>query len=299
MFRFRTLWAALFAAVLAFSPTTARAAAPADIAAKADSRGEATRVYEQVLPATAWILSEKKENGKWVLMEATAWVVDAKGRLLVTNNHVVEDSRKMFIFFPAYKRGKLITDREWYAKNGKRIPVHTVVAEARKDLAVIQADEIPDGVTELPVAAESPEVGEAVFTVGNPHLEDDLFFGNRSTVRSVKRETMVTKQGGRFDGVRQETRFAISGGASGSPVVNAAGEVVGVVFAGEFTDEDEPATRAFSVDVSELRTVLTTAKQKLDAGDGGDEEKPRMKPREDGRTEGESHGKKPHPRTDD
>ena len=74
--------------------------------------------------------------------------------------------------------------------------------------------------------------------------------------------------------------MAISAGASGSPVLNADGEVVGVVFCGDFPKAGEPAIRTYSVDIVEVRTVLTVATKKL--GSGGNDEEPRF----DGQPEG-------------
>ena len=237
-------------------------------------------VYKQTLPSVAWVLTEKPDAKKPGMYEGTAWVVDRENRLLVTNHHVVDGAERVKVYFPQRRNGKLMTDREWYVRSGRGFRAKVVVADARRDLAVIRIDAMPEDVRELKLADGSPEVGDEVFTVGNPGLEDDLWVGNRSTVRSVKQETILTREGNRFEGTRQESKLAISPGASGSPVVNAAGEVIGVVFAGDFPKAGEPAARTFSVDVTEVRAVLAKART------AGPEEKPNE--RADGRPEGDS-----------
>lgn len=267
MFSIRKIWVAVVAVVVSLSPTLATPAQAADIGSKARSASEAG-VYDRIRPAVVWIVSIRDADGKITGAEGTAWVVDKQNRLLVTNNHVVEGSTRMLVFFPQWKDGKLITDREWYARHGKRIDVRTVVANPVKDLAVVQAEEMPEDAGELRLASNSSTTGDSVFTLGNPGHREELWIENRSVVRAVEWNVIVTKQGSRFEGVYQASGLAISGGASGSPVVNAAGEVVAVIFAGNAV-ENRPATLTVSVDVTELRKVVAAARDVQTARAGG------------------------------
>jgi S1-C subfamily serine protease len=245
----------------------------------ASGRGLAnSAVYKKTLPSVAWILTKEEDR----MMQATAWVVDVENRLLVTNHHVVAKAEKMVVFFPEYEGGKLITDREWYAENGTPIPARTVLASQTKDLAVIQVKELPEGAKALKLAEGSPEAGDLVYTVGNPGTKPNLWAGAASTVRKVERLSRKFDDTP-FDATAQESKLGIHKGASGSPVVNADGEVVGVIFGGDFRLDDNTLVKAYSVDVSEVRVVVGEARRPLVAGTtrrgGGHSEAEARRPR--------------------
>lgn len=221
-------------------------------AAKADPA-----IYKQTTPAVAWV-NTTEDGDKY---QATAWVVDKGNRLLVTNFHVAGKADSIELFFPVVLDGKLVTDRAWYKKNVRPVRAKLVLGAAQKDLAVIQAERLPDDVEELALAGTGPKVGDTVYTVGHPGNRSNLWNPATSTVAEVG-TAKVTIEGNTFNGRLSISRLPISQGASGSPVLNVKGEVVGVVFAGN-PNAKEPIVG--SVDVSEVRTLLTTAKAKLAA----------------------------------
>lgn len=235
----RTLFAAAAAFALAVSPmaTPAANANPTD----------ASAVYKQTLPGIACVIGETRGGAS----QGTGWVVDKANKLLVTNFHVVERCKNLVVFFPETKDGKLVAEVEWYKRNAKPIEARVVATAPKHDLAVIQVDSLPEAVKELKLAGDSPEPGSVIHTVGNPGSSQALWVYTNSNVRAVYRY--------RVDGVDArvvETSLAIDPGASGSPVVNAAGEVVAVIFA--YNPKGRLVT--LSVDVSEVKLVLEDAR---------------------------------------
>ena len=132
-------------------------------------------------------------------------IVDRKGFIL-TNNHVIDQATKIQVAMdgdPTKYSGKVIgTDQD-------------------TDLAVIKIE----ANRELPVAklgnSDGTQVGDWVLAFGSP-------FGLNSTVTagivSAKDRTTVGKQFQRFI----QTDAAINPGKSGGPLVNMAGEVIGI-----------------------------------------------------------------------
>lgn len=73
--------------------------------------------------------------------------------------------------------------------------------------------------TPIPIAPDSPDIGEDVFAIGNPHgLEHTLSRGIVS--------------GYRFEGKLIQTTAEITHGSSGGPLMNMKGEVVGITTSG-------------------------------------------------------------------
>ncbi len=82
-----------------------------------------SEIVEVLLQGTAHVEGTDETGQTWT---GTAWLVDARRRLLVTNDHVASPGRhgsalgavrELRLTFPAYRDGRLIHDVEWYQKN--------------------------------------------------------------------------------------------------------------------------------------------------------------------------------------
>jgi 2-alkenal reductase len=127
---------------------------------------------------------------------------------IVTNNHVVEDSERL----------------EVVLSNGTTLPATLVGVDPFADLAVVRAE------GELPTAAtwgdsDQLKPGETVIAIGSPLGE----FVNTVTVGviSATDRSIQTNPGFQLEGLLQ-TDAAINQGNSGGPLVNLAGQVVGI-----------------------------------------------------------------------
>jgi S1-C subfamily serine protease len=97
-----------------------------------------------------------------------------------------------------------------------------VGADARTDLAVVRAD--ARGLAAVSIAARRLAVGEIVVAIGNPlGFERSVTMG----VVSALHRNLPTPEGGLLEGLVQ-TDASINPGNSGGPLLDAAGEVVGV-----------------------------------------------------------------------
>jgi serine protease Do len=134
----------------------------------------------------------------------SGFVIDAAG-LILTNNHVVEDSADLKV--------RLANDREYQASIVGRDP--------KTDTALIRI-EAEDPLTPLPLGdSEVLEVGDWVVAIGNP-------FGLGNTVTSGIVSAKYRRIGiGDYDNFIQ-TDAAINPGNSGGPLLNTRGEVVGI-----------------------------------------------------------------------
>ena len=135
----------------------------------------------------------------------SGWILDAGG-LIVTNNHVVEGARTVSVTL----------------EDGRSFTADSVKTDAVADLAVlrIKASNLPT----LQIASDQLQVGQWVMAIGNA-----LGLGISATkgIVSAMNVTMSPGQGETLTGLIQ-TDAAINPGNSGGPMVNLAGQVVGI-----------------------------------------------------------------------
>jgi putative serine protease PepD len=135
-------------------------------------------------------------------------VVDERGHI-VTNYHVVENSRKLEVTL-------------W---NRKRYAAEITGVDPSSDLAVLKIAAPPADLTPIPFgAAKGLRVGQKVLAIGNPFgLDRTLTTG---VVSSLGRSIQASN-GRVIDNIIQ-TDAAINPGNSGGPLLNAKGEIIGV-----------------------------------------------------------------------
>jgi len=140
---------------------------------------------------------------------STGWVIDPRGRI-VTNYHVLEDK-------DAEEIGVMTFD-------GAVHPVRAVLAADREgDAAVVEIDMGNIELPALPLAGEA-QTGERIRVVGHP---DGRFYSlTEGIVSRVFREETADEKSHR---TWLTVTADYGGGSSGAPVLNTAGEVVGMV----------------------------------------------------------------------
>ncbi|PQO44250.1 serine protease [Blastopirellula marina] len=212
------------------------------------SRADST-VYEKTLKSTAWVLA--KTGGE--TSSGTGVLVDAEKKLLVTNFHVVGDARAAVIFFADLSEGKPQVERTHYLKNVKKLGIRgrVIAIDRKRDLALIELDKIPAGVTAISLSTDGIGPGEDVQSIGNPGSTDALWVYTSGTVRSVYQKQFRTGAG-EHDFKVVETQSPINSGDSGGPVVNNQGELVAI------SQAIAPKARlvSYSVDISEVKEFL-------------------------------------------
>ena len=135
-------------------------------------------------------------------------VIDSNGTIL-TNYHVVENAVKVQVSF----------------EKGQNVEAKVIGKDPSHDLAILR---IPtDGLTLHPLtlgSSSAAQVGDPVLAIGNPFdLERTLTTG----VISALQRKITAPNGFTIDNVLQ-TDAPINPGNSGGPLLNAAGEVIGI-----------------------------------------------------------------------
>ena len=152
-------------------------------------------------------------------------LIDGAG-YIATNNHVVEDAQSIYVDLA----------------DGSTFPANIVGTDSLSDLAVIKIDD-----ADLPYAywgdSSSLSLGEWVLAIGNA-----LGGGGGATQGIVSRlNVSVNVEGNTLYGLIQTTA-AINPGNSGGPLVNMAGEVIGITSVKIIASEVEGMGFAISSD---------------------------------------------------
>lgn len=209
--------------------------------------------YTRTLPSTVWVITSDAEDQT---STGTGVFVDAEKRLIVTNAHVVGDSRNAVVFFPDIKNGQPVVKRKHYLSNILKLGTQgkVVSVDRKRDLALIELPKIPDGASPITLADSSTTPGRKVDLVGNPGGSDVLWVYTSGTVRAVYDKKFKSDHGD-HDFKAVETQSPIKRGDSGGPVVNDEGELVAI--AQSFSPSGNSVS--FCVDISEIKSMIQGA----------------------------------------
>jgi putative serine protease PepD len=215
------LLTALVVVVLAPSGTvnTRTIASTTDLAANALASDQQTHqtlahiIYEHAAPSVVAILATTQTSGLFggtQIDTCSGIVVSAKG-LILTNNHVVSGANKIVVQFGG--------------GDGPTRTAALVGVDASNDLALLSVK--PAGLTLSPLrfgSSAAVRVGDPAFAIGNPYTFDQTLTVG---VISALGRTITSPNGASIAGVIQ-TDAALNPGNSGGPLLNAAGQVIGV-----------------------------------------------------------------------
>src|SRR5208283_371548 len=137
--------------------------------------------------------------------------------VIVTNNHVVLDATNITVTFA----------------NGSTYSGTVIGSDPLADLAVVTINPMPSGLTPLSiVSSDSLQVGQSVVAVGSPYgLQGTLTTGVISSLGRTLSESESDGTAGPTIPDTIQTSTPINPGNSGGPLLDYAGEVVGITTA--------------------------------------------------------------------
>lgn len=232
-----------------FRPLTllaALAAVGAADAARADAEN-----YRKALDSTTWVLSKNSEGTS----SGTGVLVDAEKKLMITNAHVVGDSRSAVVFFCDLKNDRPVVEKKHYLDNVRKLGVRgrVVAVDRKRDLALVELEKLPEFAKAIELAADSTGPGESIDSIGNPGASDALWVYTSGKVRSVYVKQFRTGAGEHEFRV-VETQSPLNTGDSGGPVVGQDGKLVGVVQA----ISKKGSLISYCVDITEVKEFLAS-----------------------------------------
>src|SRR5439155_20629840 len=91
------------------------------------------QVYQNVLKSTVWIRSERGN----AVATGSGSLIDRRRCMILTNYHVVGSIDRATVFFPAYRDGKVIAERNYY-RRARGIRGEVKARDQQADLAILQ-----------------------------------------------------------------------------------------------------------------------------------------------------------------
>jgi S1-C subfamily serine protease len=173
-----------------------------------------TRANPGVVTIWTFLSSDSIQDESIPSGQGSGFVIDQEGHI-VTNQHVIEGADEIEVDFPS----------------GYRAWANVLGTDPDSDLAVLEVN-VPDGVLfPLPLGDSNyVRVGEPVVAIGNPFgLSGTITQGIVSAIGRTLESERSAPTGGVFSaGAIIQTDAAINPGNSGGPLLNLAGEVIGV-----------------------------------------------------------------------
>ena len=139
-------------------------------------------------------------------------------QVIVTNNHVIQGAINETVTFA----------------DGNSYPAKVLGSDPLADLAALSITPMPSGLASLTlVSSDTLQVGDPVVAVGSPYgLSGTLTTGVISALgRTITEQSSSSSNGKTIPDIIQ-TSTAINPGNSGGPLLDYAGEVVGITTAG-------------------------------------------------------------------
>ncbi len=191
-------------------------------------------LYKQTNPPVVYIIVPPLGSGSGFVYSSDGYIV--------TNNHVVDGGNSFEVVF----------------SDGSRMSANLIGADVDSDLAVLKVDQLPNGVSALPLAqADSLQVGQFVVAIGNPFGEQgSMSLGIVSGLgRSLPSQRQI--DGGSSYSLPEiiQTDAPINPGNSGGPLLNLNGEVVGINSAIATTSGTSSGV-GFSIPVAAVHQVV-------------------------------------------
>jgi S1-C subfamily serine protease len=190
-------------------------------------------LYRRVLPSVVQI-TVKGAAGP--VGSASGFVIDEQGTVL-TNSHVVEAGGIEVVLW-----------------DGTRLPATVAGTDPARDLAVIRLTDPPPGLTRARMGnSDKVEVGDPVVAIGAPFgLQNSLTSG---VVSGLDRSFRGNAEVPALQGLIQ-TDAAINPGNSGGPLLNLAGEVIGMTTAIESPVRGSVGV-GFAVPINAVQAAVT------------------------------------------
>lgn len=179
------------------------------------------------------------------LQQGSGFVTEVNSqKVVVTNNHVIDGAINVTVTFA----------------DGNSYPATVLGQDAKADLAILSVPAIPSGIQSLTlVSSASLQVGDPVVAVGSPYgLQGTLTTGVISALGRIIIEDSSSSRSGQSIPDTIQTSTPINSGNSGGPLLNYAGNVVGITTAGIADSQGLGFAIPSSTIMREITTLIST-----------------------------------------
>ncbi len=210
-------------------------------------KGTSEDIYKDYAKSVVFIGNTKKNTS------GSGFVINHKGKKIITNWHVVEGSKNVRVWL----KPEDLVGEQYMLDNLDSYKARIVKIDREKDLALLEVVGLPNDVKPVSLGNfNDVSIGETVFAIGHP---DDLIWSFSSGMVSQLRPNYKWryKNSNHFADVIQ-TQTPINPGNSGGPLFNKNKKLVGV---NTFTKEGENLN--FAISVNDMVEFLKKPEKKI------------------------------------
>ena len=210
-------------------------------------KGPAEDIFKDYAKSVVFIGNYKK-NGS-----GSGFIVNHKGKKIVTNWHVIEGAKKVRVWL---KPENLVNER-YMLDNLDSYEARVIKIDKEKDLALLEITGLPDDVKPVQFGNyKNVNVGESAFAIGHPG-ELIWSFNNGMVSQLRKNYKWKYKNSNHFADVIQ-IQVPINPGNSGGPLFNKNKKLIGV---NTFTADGENLN--FAISVNDMIDFLNNPEKKI------------------------------------
>ena len=207
-----------------------------------------TKIYEECSPSCCTI----KVSSSTHSAIGSGFVYDADNGYIVTNHHVIEGATKISVKF----------------YNGEEYSAKLIDSDSVTDLAVLKIN--AEGLKELEMGDSSvKKIGENVVAIGSPYSESLSGSMTCGIISGVAREINIYNDSGKVIKTMTliQTDCSINPGNSGGPLIDMAGNVIGITSL-KLVDEQFEGI-GFAIPITEASKIINKLISGEDLGDSG------------------------------
>ncbi len=207
-----------------------------------------TKIYEECSPSCCTI----KVSSNTHSAIGSGFVYDEDNGYIVTNHHVVENATKISVKF----------------YDGKEYAAKLINSDSVTDLAVLKVN--AEGLKELELGDSGvKKIGENVVAIGSPYSESLSGSMTCGIISGVARTINITNDSGKVIKTMTliQTDCSINPGNSGGPLIDMAGNVIGITSL-KLVDEQFEGI-GFAIPITEAAEIINKMIGGEDIGDSG------------------------------
>jgi tetratricopeptide (TPR) repeat protein len=214
-----------------------------------------TEVYRQAVRFV--VLVQYEGGGRFAGV-----VVDHARRLVLTTAEAVAKEKTVAVTFAVEQAGGLVAEAAWYRgqadllrRKGALARGVVLAVDARRNLALLEVDRLPDGAGEAVLASQAAAPGDTLHLLGHPARLDVLWAYAPGSVRQRDHVGLAQTGDGPGPAVLL-VQAPLADGEGGGPALDERGELVGLV-SGKVAPQQQIA---HVLDVAEVRAFLAVVR---------------------------------------
>ena len=196
-------------------------------------KGPSEEIYKDYAKSVVFI-GNYKRNGS-----GSGFVVNHKGKKIITNWHVIDGSKKVRVWF----KPENLVDERYMLDNLDSYEARVIKVDQEKDLALLEIINLPNDIKPVKFGNyNNVNIGETAFAIGHPG--ELIWSFNNGMVSQLRKNYKWKYKGSHHFANVIQIQVPINPGNSGGPLFNKNKKLIGV---NTFTAEGENLNFAISV----------------------------------------------------